>query len=196
MIQVAARALLVVLLTTATASAAPVYSPLTGSYYDYINCCDASGDYTSWTWLDAKADAESRTFMGRSGHLVTITSAAEEQILIDNFWTDILFGQPHIGGFRLPDADPVTGWQWVTGEAFVHTNWRSGEPNNVGGQEVYLHYQSTDVGGQNMTWGWNDMLNERRSYFIEYSAPEPSVLMLTLLGTGILARRLRRRTSR
>lgn len=198
MIQVVTRTLLVLMLTTATAAAAPLYSSATGSYYDYINCCDANGNYTQWTWLDAKADAESRTYMGRTGHLVSITSFEEEQLLIANWWGDILYGQPHIGGFRLPGSDPVTGWQWVTGEPFVYTNWRTGEPNNVGGQEIYLHYQSTDVASTTVygTWGWNDMLNERRGYFIEYSAPEPSVLVLGLLAVGALGRRLRRREIR
>ena len=181
---------------TTTASAAPVYSPITGSYYDYVNQDQNTGQYRGWTWLEAKADAESRTYQGRQGHLVTLTSQAEEQILRDNWWADILYGQPHIGGFRAAGADPVTGWQWVTGETFGYTNWRQGEPNNAGGLEVYLHYQSTDVASttQYVTWGWNDMLNEVRPYFIEYSAPvpEPSVLALLAVGGAVTARRRRR----
>lgn len=179
-----------------TASAAPVYSPLTGSYYDYVNQDQTTGQYRGWTWLEAKADAESRTYQGRQGHLVTLTSQPEEQILRDNWWADILYGQPHIGGFRAAGADPVTGWEWVTGEPFVYTNWRQGEPNNAGGLEVYLHYQSTDVASttQYGTWGWNDMLREVRPYFIEYSAPvpEPSALALLALGGAVAARRRRR----
>lgn len=182
--------------TALPAAAAPVYSSLTGSYYDYVNRDAVTGAHRGWTWLEARADAESRTHMGRRGHLVTLTSAAEEQILRDNWFADILYGQPHIGGFRAANADPVTGWEWVTGEAFGYTNWRTGEPNNANGQELYLHYQSTDVASTTQfgSWGWNDMLNEVRPYFIEYSAPvpEPSLVALLALGAAAIARRTRR----
>ena len=182
---------------TTTASAAPVYSALTGSYYDYVNQDQLTGMHRGWTWLEAKADAESRTYLGRQGHLVTLTSQAEEQILRDNWWADILYGQPHIGAFRTPNSNPDTGWQWVTGETFAYTNWREGEPNNAGQGELYLHYQSTNVASTTQfgTWGWNDMLNEVRPYFIEYSAPpvpEPAALTLLALGGALAARRRRR----
>lgn len=181
-----------------TVAAAPVYSALTGNYYDYINQDRLTGQYTSWNWLEAKADAEARSFMGRTGHLVTITSAAEEQILIDNWIADILYGQAIIGGFRPADADPVSGWQWVTGEAFTYQRFAPNEPNNAGGGELYLHYQSIGVASttQYVSYGWNDMLNERRGYFIEYSAPLPApgtLALVAIAGLGLLASAQRRR---
>jgi hypothetical protein len=189
---------LAVMSLAAPLAAAPVYSPVTGSYYDYVNRDIDDTMYTTWSWQEARADAESRSYLGRQGHLVTITSAAEEQVLIDNWFADILYGQPHIGGFRLPGSDPLTGWQWVTGEPFTYANWRIGEPNNAGGGELYLHYQSVNVASVTLfdSWGWNDMLNERRGYFIEYSAPvpEPSLLVLAgMVAAGSLARRRRSR---
>ena len=168
------------------AVAAPVYSPLTGSYYDYVNRDLADTMYRTWTWDEARLDAAARSHMGRSGHLVTLTSAAEEQILIDNWLVDILYGQPWLGGFRLPGSDPLTGWQWVTGESFGHTNWGLGEPNNAGGNEYFLHYQSVNVSSvtQYDRYGWNDASAALRTYyFIEYSAvPEPGTLVLLVLG--------------
>lgn len=186
------------LVVGATASAAPVYSPVTGSYYDYVNRDIQDQDYTKWSWEEARADAEARSHMGRQGHLATITSAAEEDVLIANWLADILYGQPWLGGFRAPESSPTTGWQWVTGEAFSYANWGTGEPNNAGGNEIYLHYQSVNVASveQYDRYGWNDVAaNYRAGYFIEYSAvPAPGALPLALIGAaGLLLQRKRRR---
>ncbi len=181
------------------AEAAPVYSPLTGSYYDYINRNLGDTDYAEWTWEEAKADAESRTYMGRQGRLATITSQAEEQVLIDNWFADILYGQPWLGGFRLPGSDPVTGWQWITGETWNYTNWNAvtGEPSNSGGAELFLHYLSTDVASttQYGSYGWNDApAGHRTEYFIEYAVPEPATLGIFAAGlAGLVALRRRKR---
>ena len=54
---------------TVPAAALPVYSPLTGSYYDYVNRDIADRAYRTWTWEEARADAEARSYMGRPGHV-------------------------------------------------------------------------------------------------------------------------------
>lgn len=183
------------------AAAAPVYDPGTGSWYDYVNQ-DASGAFTNWTWLEARDDATTRTWMGRTGHLVTITSLEEENVLITNWFADVLYGQPHIGLFRDPVSDRATGWQWVTGEAFQYSNWFSlpgdVEPNDpsVPARDVYVHYRSRNVASTTSFdgYGWNDMRDERRGYFIEYSAvPAPGVAALVGLGLAGLAAGTRRR---
>lgn len=178
------------------ASAAPVYSPVTGNYYDYVNRDLDDQGYTTWSWEQARADARLRSHMGLQGHLVTITSAAEEDVLIANWFADILYGQPWLGGFR--GTGSGAGWQWVTGEAFAYANWGTGEPNDAGGNEIYLHYQSVNVASvtQYERYGWNDVAGSyRAAYFIEYSAvPAPGALSLALIGaTGLVLRRPGRR---
>ena len=183
-------ALLLTAALAGAAAAAPVCAP-SGHCYDYVNRNLADTDYTTWTWEAAKADAEARSYMGMRGHLATLTSREEEQILIDNWLVDILYGQPWLGGFRAPGPDPKAGWQWVTGEPFVYANWLPWEPN--GANELFLHYQSYNVGPDEsgkLRWdwyGWNDASNESRgtaSYFIEYS-PVPAPGTLALLGIGL-----------
>jgi hypothetical protein len=183
------------------ATAAPVCAP-SGHCYDYINRNLADTDYTTWTWEGARADAQARTYMGMRGHLATLTSRDEEQVLIDNWLLDILYGQPWLGGFRAPGPEPKAGWQWVTGEPFVYANWLPWEPN--GADELFLHYQSYNVGPDEngkLRWdwyGWNDASDQSRgtaSYFIEYAAvPLPAPLWL--MAIGVLALSAFRRRSR
>ena len=87
------------------------------------------------------------------GHLATITSAAENQLLLGltepqnpGSWQ----GGPYIGGTC--EGVPWGQWYWITGESFSYTNWKSGEPNSGGGDQ-YLHF---------WTWqdlGWNDSID-------------------------------------
>ena len=78
----------------------------------------------SWTWENAKADAEAK-----GGHLAVITSQNEQDAiykLIQNqpnsdVQVDIL-----IGGSKKQDGT----WSWVNGENWNYANWAPGEPNN------------------------------------------------------------------
>jgi hypothetical protein len=175
------------------AMAAPVQWAGNGHYYDYITSA------TGFSWTAANADAQTRAHDGLTGHLVTVTSAAEEAFLYSTPWLrdNLLYGDPWIGAFRLPGSDLATGWQWVTGEAWTYANWRPLEPNNSWPTyaEYYVHYLSTGVGGANVISGWNDHPDATflRGYFIEYSTvPEPgslALLMFGLVGLRVARRR-------
>lgn len=180
------------LMLSTPAIAVPVQWSANDHYYEYVT---RPGGYT---WTEAEADARGRTYNGLKGHLVTITSAEEEAFLYANITGDLLYGDPWIGAFREAGSDPTTGWQWVTGETWSYTNWRSGEPNNKlpSDSELYVHYLSTGIGGDNQSSGWNDIANSNvRGYLIEYEAvPEPAAL--GLLGLGLLGLAGRRRKQR
>ena len=86
------------------------------------------------------------------GHLATITSAAENSLLLGLTIPENpggILGGPYIGGTC--EGLPWGQWYWITGEPFGFTAWMPGAPNGSGGStEPYLHFWRW----QNL--GWND----------------------------------------
>lgn len=84
------------------------------------------------------------------GHLATVTSAAEKD-LITSLQTEKSIESCWLGA---SDASQEGQWRWVTGEAFSYSFWGSGQPDNSGGVEHYLE-----------SWGtgssWNDDNNNQ-----------------------------------
>jgi hypothetical protein len=89
-----------------------------------------------FTWYDAQAACEAR-----GGHLVTITSKAENDFVFslvsgnNAFWLLDSFGNglgPWLGGYQDANATaPDSGWHWVTGERWSYTNWAEGQPGDL-----------------------------------------------------------------
>ncbi len=121
-------------------------------------------------WLDAKAEAESRTFMDIQGHLATITSQDENDFIVDNFPEEVEaddFGY-WLGGFQPPESsEPNGNWQWVTGEDFVFTNWDSGEPNDADPGEEVMEFSGSPGGEWNDVPGTEGFMNA--GYVVEYA---------------------------
>ncbi len=147
--------------------AAPIYNFSNGHYYEAVFQANPV------TWPTAKALAEASTYLGLSGHLATITSADENAWLVANLGSG-MEAYAFLGGFQPPGSlEPAGGWQWVTGEAWLYTNWLGGEPNNTPpyGEDVLHFYGAGDPGK------WNDIHGIRsvqRAYIVEYeSNPVP-----------------------
>jgi hypothetical protein len=167
---------------TISATAAPVFNPATGHYYEAIYVAPGGSGIT---WDDAKAATESLSYNGWRGYLATVTSQSENDFLVSTFGTATLHGY-WLGGFQpAGSTEPDGNWQWVTGEAWSYTNWQPGEPNNYymgewggppeGSSENALHYQYANNTGH---LAWNDFPDGAygTGYIVEYS-PEPTVEM-------------------
>ncbi len=140
-----------------------VVNPANGHCYEVVS--------TNVDWNQAKAAAAAMTFGGVQGHLATIADAQENafiQALLGGATAWVGADQPP--PFEVPGPDPNfgAGWQWVTGEPFVYTNWDGGEPNDcacTGSAEDALQFYGSGL--------WNDLPRgfNLAGYVVEYEPP-------------------------
>lgn len=205
-------ACLAVALLAATAPAAPIQwstgSGGNGHYYDLVLVANPYTG-TNNSWATAKANAFATVSNGMRGHLVTITSAAENAFvtsLVGTQFPGMTF--PTNTGAWIGGKHPE-GWLDgpENGQPFGYTNWGGVEPNNLG--QAYLLIDTTGLGlgkwaddsGPGGADGLPDpTLDKVIGYFVEFeTVPEPaSVLVFVgglIVGGGVIGRRLRRATA-
>jgi len=99
---------------------------------------------TPLNWQAALDAAPSYSWNGVTGHLVTVTSLAENNYLYDAFVgpqyaaaTTSLVQEQATPWIALSDSAVEGVWRWMAGpeigQITTFTNWNGGEPNNVGG---------------------------------------------------------------
>jgi hypothetical protein len=104
----------------------------------------------------------------QGGHLVTLTSAAENAFVVNNVVRPENPGTgewgPYIGatGQGLPPGM----WRWITDEPWTFSGFEQGEPNS-NGTEIHVHYRHWQYGLY-----WNDSFScgMTRCYVVEWSA--------------------------
>lgn len=146
------------------------YLPSNNHYYEYI-------PQIGITWGAARAAAESRTYFGLQGYLVTITAQDEADLV----------GEQVRGTGWIAGSDQGTEgvWRWLSGpesgtifwnglssgSSPNYANWNPGEPNDLDGED-YAHITDPSVGNPGT---WNDLpfaggtnLYEPKGYVVEY----------------------------
>jgi flagellin len=113
--------------------------------------------YGTFTWHQAKSDAESR-----GGYLATITSQTELDYIVSqlpDYASKI--AKAWLGG---TDENVEGQWEWVTGEPWVFTKWYTAQPDG-GTAQNYLWSGGLDYDGS----AWDDLQNATvpNSYILE-----------------------------
>jgi hypothetical protein len=165
-LQVLCCALILLFGSALRVGADPVLNATNGHYYEAISVSNGI------SWFDARDVATGRSYLGRRGHLATLTSAAEVQFVLTNF-PAADSGQYWLGGYQdrnAPDyTEPSGGWRWVTGEPWSYTNWSASQPDNFNNTEDALHFF-------NHSGAWNDGTGTVAlpGYVVEYEyTPQP-----------------------
>jgi hypothetical protein len=146
-----------------------VASAANGHFYEYVSY--------SANWVNAKAAAEARTYLGLKGYLATITSQAENDFITTKLGSDGWIGA-QANGYSLgrtwswvggPEAGQVfctnNSWSNCTANGAAYENWNPGEPNNSGGGEACGEIYIAQAGR------WNDLPCNGGSlggYVVEY----------------------------
>jgi uncharacterized repeat protein (TIGR02543 family) len=86
----------------------------------------------SYTWHEAKADAEAR-----GGRLAVLDTQEKIDAVRDFFQTTGQGGHLHLG---MTDEQQEGEWKWIDGSPVVLTNWEVGEPNNLGDEDYGMIY--------------------------------------------------------
>jgi hypothetical protein len=117
----------------------------------------------SYTWHEAKADAEAR-----GGRLAVLNTQAK--IDAANAYLDRLGAWP---GLYLGLTDELNEgeWLWLDGSPLTVNNWLSGEPNNSGNED----YAEIIRSNSSHIYLWNDDPGtEKQGYLLEINPPHRS----------------------
>jgi Ca2+-binding RTX toxin-like protein len=94
-----------------------------------------NGHYYLLTSRSQNALAAEAEAVSLGGHLVSITSQAEQDFIQDAFLSGANDQAVYWIGFT--DAAEEGNFVWFSGDPVSYTNWESGEPNNAGGEQNY-----------------------------------------------------------
>ena len=138
-----------------------VRSASNGHYYAHVPGLTNS-------WRNSETAAQNMRYLGSQGHLVTMTSAAEEAFVLGSVINHLPRDSRVYAG--LTDRSVEGSFRWVTGEAVSYTHWNPGEPN--GGPNTDEDYMAMYFFASG--WLWTDMPDNGNfpgTYIVEFDGP-------------------------
>lgn len=188
---------ILLLLVVALFFLCPVHSLLAATWsvngHEYL----AISYSTSISWEAAQQEANDTGW-----YLATVTSQAELDFISSSLLSGVERENLWLGGFQGDNhGNSASGdWQWVTGETWDFSRWRSGEPNDgldgvENGTEDYLMIYTYP--GTPYTYQWNDVSGTGSSikgYIMERASlvPVPGTVFLLAFGLAGLSGLARR----
>ena len=121
-----------------------------GHYYTIIKLS------TGITWSGANAKAMGMTYQSIKGHLATITSKQENDFILNLTRLDGRVFTYWLGGYQQnKDKEPDDGWEWITHEPWIFTNWAPLEPSNGDNKEDNLELRPDGLWNDRDSNQWN-----------------------------------------
>ncbi len=138
-----------------------------GGALTYMGALNGHGYYKStfvYPWPVAKDISFYIGDTSVNGHLITITSAAE-----NNFIFNQIKGTGYSPWIGFYNTGKQGQFSWVTGESAGYTNWTPNEPNNYMGSSRFIkepYVRLTDGYGT-----WNDQRSDNVPFIAEFEEP-------------------------
>ncbi|MGB4056935.1 MAG: cadherin-like domain-containing protein, partial [Alphaproteobacteria bacterium] len=149
------------------------YSATTGNYYLYVN--------SSVNWWVAKEIAERTLLNGVAGHMVTVTSTAENTFVDNMIANSIWLGATdrNVEGQWMWEVGPEAGTIFYQGASGLggtlvnggYANWAAGEPNDLSGTTTV----NVDAAQMSTAGTWSDrtlISTGTRRYVIEWEGKD------------------------
>jgi hypothetical protein len=142
------------------------------------------------TWINARNAA-----INSGGYLATLTTTQENDFVFDlcddpAYWNLRMTGGgrwvgPWLGGVQaIGGSEPDGGWEWISGEPMVFTNWAPGQPDNFIPNENCMYFGEQTGSYLN---AWSDTRGADtnvHAFVIEYDA-SPRTVGLTRLESNV-----------
>jgi hypothetical protein len=186
-----------------SAAAAPVLwdvaSGGNGHYYELAGSpATPSNPIPGLTWSAALADAASRSYLGRQGYLVTITSQAENAFVaaLDPYGVWAAGSDAEAEGVWKWVAGPEAGQVFWNGATVTYADWAQGNPGG-GGDGLLVSSYPDGKWRDPSAYGYEPSA----FYVVEYGGletgvPEPATWAIMILGLGAAGAAMRRERAR
>ncbi len=148
------------------------------------------------SWFESENEA-----MTFGGHLVTINDSAENVWIFSTFApiakAQITSGDPPEPALwiGLSDAAVEGTFTWASGEPVSFTQWDTGQPNSIGGDQDYVLMRGLSPRSPGQPGFWNDYINDHLGhdqFGVVEIVPEPSsfaLMVSSALGVTFFRRR-------